>query len=165
MTKLLYLCLFVFWLPNLIFGINGQKMARTLQTARKSTGGKAPRKQLATKAARKSVYSFDEEEKQPEIPVKFGLEAYANMNQALPVAVETDNTKVQAEVAVSGINRPQHPLSAYGYFEKDRKNNEAWEKLTDSRRSAYAASAEKDRERFEREFRDYVSRLREHAHS
>jgi hypothetical protein len=32
-------------------------MARTKQTARKSTGGKAPRKQLATKAARKSAPS------------------------------------------------------------------------------------------------------------
>ena len=31
------------------------KMARTKQTARKSTGGKAPRKQLATKAARKQA--------------------------------------------------------------------------------------------------------------
>ncbi len=30
-------------------------MARTKQTARKSTGGKAPRKSLATKAARKSA--------------------------------------------------------------------------------------------------------------
>lgn len=30
-------------------------MARTKQSARKSTGGKAPRKQLATKAARKSA--------------------------------------------------------------------------------------------------------------
>eukprot|EP00956_Cyclotella_meneghiniana_P022852 scaffold43615_cov33-Cyclotella_meneghiniana.AAC.1 len=30
-------------------------MAWTKQTARKSTGGKAPRKQLATKAARKSA--------------------------------------------------------------------------------------------------------------
>lgn len=30
-------------------------MARTKQTARKSTGGKAPRKQLATKAARLSA--------------------------------------------------------------------------------------------------------------
>jgi histone H3 len=30
-------------------------MARTKQTARKSTGGKAPRKQLATKAARKTT--------------------------------------------------------------------------------------------------------------
>eukprot|EP00804_Cyclotella_cryptica_P017871 CCRYP_001260-RB/>CCRYP_001260-RB protein AED:0.06 eAED:0.06 QI:0/-1/0/1/-1/0/1/0/139 len=30
-------------------------MARTKRTARKSTGGKAPRKQLATKAARKSA--------------------------------------------------------------------------------------------------------------
>ena len=33
----------------------GVQMARTKQTARKSTGGKAPRKQLATKAARKSA--------------------------------------------------------------------------------------------------------------
>ncbi|XP_052588167.1 uncharacterized protein LOC128106642 [Peromyscus californicus insignis] len=32
-----------------------KNMARTKQTARKSTGGKAPRKQLATKAARKSA--------------------------------------------------------------------------------------------------------------
>ena len=32
-------------------------MAGTKQTARKSTGGKAPRKQLATKAAQKSVPS------------------------------------------------------------------------------------------------------------
>ncbi|TKR58702.1 hypothetical protein L596_030113 [Steinernema carpocapsae] len=32
-------------------------MARTKQTARKSTGGKAPRKQLSTKAARKSAPS------------------------------------------------------------------------------------------------------------
>ncbi|GKV52789.1 hypothetical protein SLEP1_g59352 [Rubroshorea leprosula] len=31
------------------------EMARTKQTAKKSTGGKAPRKQLATKAARKSA--------------------------------------------------------------------------------------------------------------
>ena len=30
-------------------------MARTKQTARKSTGGKTPRKQLATKGARKSI--------------------------------------------------------------------------------------------------------------
>jgi len=32
---------------------HSDSMARTKQTARKSTGGKAPRKQLATKAARK----------------------------------------------------------------------------------------------------------------
>jgi histone H3 len=32
-------------------------MARTKQTARKSTGWKAPRKQLATKACRKSAKS------------------------------------------------------------------------------------------------------------
>ncbi|EGR32832.1 hypothetical protein IMG5_069740, partial [Ichthyophthirius multifiliis] len=34
---------------------NKNKMARTKQTARKSTGAKAPRKQLASKAARKSA--------------------------------------------------------------------------------------------------------------
>ena len=37
---------------SLLYSFN---MARTKQTARKSTGGKAPRKQLATKAARKSA--------------------------------------------------------------------------------------------------------------
>ncbi|XP_062952798.1 uncharacterized protein LOC134377918 isoform X1 [Cynocephalus volans] len=42
--------------PTLLDIRNGaQTMARTKQTARKSTGGKAPRKQLATKAARKSA--------------------------------------------------------------------------------------------------------------
>ncbi|KAJ9521928.1 hypothetical protein QJQ45_024806 [Haematococcus lacustris] len=35
--------------------LSAADMARTKQTARKSTGGKAPRKQLATKAARKSA--------------------------------------------------------------------------------------------------------------
>ena len=34
-------------------------MARTKQTARKSTGGKAPRKQLASKAARKAAPATD----------------------------------------------------------------------------------------------------------
>ncbi|XP_036309028.1 uncharacterized protein LOC118727359 [Pipistrellus kuhlii] len=40
---------------SLIFKLLTSVMARTKQTARKSTGGKAPRKQLATKAARKSA--------------------------------------------------------------------------------------------------------------
>ncbi|CAJ1855036.1 unnamed protein product [Sphenostylis stenocarpa] len=39
----------------LYIGLHLYSMARTKQTARKSTGGKAPRKQLATKAARKSA--------------------------------------------------------------------------------------------------------------
>ncbi|XP_037568152.1 uncharacterized protein LOC119449027 [Dermacentor silvarum] len=37
------------------YGTSQHAMARTKQTARKSTGGKAPRKQLATKAARKAA--------------------------------------------------------------------------------------------------------------
>ena len=39
----------------IISSIATTEMARTKQTARKSTGGKAPRKHLATKAARKSA--------------------------------------------------------------------------------------------------------------
>ncbi|XP_030616090.1 uncharacterized protein LOC111168481 [Delphinapterus leucas] len=42
-------------LQYLIHCLQSHIMARTKQTARKSTGGKAPRKQLATKAARKSA--------------------------------------------------------------------------------------------------------------
>ncbi|XP_052888863.1 uncharacterized protein LOC128297281 [Anopheles moucheti] len=42
-------------LARRIRGERTSEMARTKQTARKSTGGKAPRKQLATKAARKSA--------------------------------------------------------------------------------------------------------------
>ncbi|XP_049712878.1 uncharacterized protein LOC126060665 [Elephas maximus indicus] len=41
-----------FYCPEVYSAVS---MARTKQTARKSTGGKAPRKQLATKAARKSA--------------------------------------------------------------------------------------------------------------
>ena len=42
-----------FALHEVIIAAITSNMARTKQTARKSTGGKAPRKQLATKAARK----------------------------------------------------------------------------------------------------------------
>ena len=41
--------------PQFNYNELSDTMARTKQTARKSTGGKAPRKQLATKAARKSA--------------------------------------------------------------------------------------------------------------
>ena len=43
-------------------------MARTKQTARKSTGGKAPRKQLATKAARKSAHATGGVKKTSSLP-------------------------------------------------------------------------------------------------
>ncbi|XP_032949807.1 histone H3.1-like [Rhinolophus ferrumequinum] len=50
---------YIYWcrrLPSAFsFLVSEVVMARTKQTARKSTGGKAPRKQLATKAARKSA--------------------------------------------------------------------------------------------------------------
>uniref|UniRef100_A0A8C0GBY7 Histone H3 n=1 Tax=Chelonoidis abingdonii TaxID=106734 RepID=A0A8C0GBY7_CHEAB len=47
-------------------------MARTKQTARKSTGGKAPRKQLATKAARKSTLATRGSEEIPALLCGFG---------------------------------------------------------------------------------------------
>ncbi|CUA75826.1 Histone H3,2 [Ustilago maydis 521] [Rhizoctonia solani] len=46
-----------FFLLAPLYPRNSQCEARTKQTARKSTGGKAPRKQLATKQARKSAKS------------------------------------------------------------------------------------------------------------
>ncbi|XAR54336.1 hypothetical protein NMG60_11029415 [Bertholletia excelsa] len=51
------LCVIVFnaFLSLVTESLLSFEMARTKQTARKSTGGKAPRKQLATKAARKSA--------------------------------------------------------------------------------------------------------------
>jgi histone H3 len=52
--KFFFFCIASFFPFYLVYYLN---MARTKQTARKSTGGKAPRKQLATKAARKSAPS------------------------------------------------------------------------------------------------------------
>ncbi|XP_050251939.1 uncharacterized protein LOC126698409 [Quercus robur] len=53
-NKLTFSSLFPHFLTNQT-DLTFLQMARTKQTARKSTGGKAPRKQLATKAARKSA--------------------------------------------------------------------------------------------------------------
>ena len=57
-------------------------MARTKQTARKSTGGKAPRKQLATKAARKSA------------PATGGVKSHTDTAQVLLFCVKSAGTKV-----------------------------------------------------------------------
>jgi histone H3 len=48
-----------------------ERMARTKQTSRKSTGGKAPRKQLATKAARKSAPSSGGLKHRPSKPHRY----------------------------------------------------------------------------------------------
>ena len=53
---LFYRCTNILMSSNMNFAIwSCLQMARTKQTARKSTGGKAPRKALASKAARKSA--------------------------------------------------------------------------------------------------------------
>uniref|UniRef100_A0A914XR44 Histone H2A/H2B/H3 domain-containing protein n=1 Tax=Plectus sambesii TaxID=2011161 RepID=A0A914XR44_9BILA len=54
-TRPLLLSISVYASSPLLPSLSNLTMARTKQTARKSTGGKAPRKQLATKAARKSA--------------------------------------------------------------------------------------------------------------
>ena len=41
----------------LIYSLTHKHMARTKQTARKNTGAKVPRKQLANKAARKTAHA------------------------------------------------------------------------------------------------------------
>ena len=53
--RLTFFYSFFFLVALCLFLLSDCTMARTKQTARKSTGGKAPRKQLATKAARKSA--------------------------------------------------------------------------------------------------------------
>ena len=56
-------------------------MARTKQTARKSTGGKAPRKQLATKAARKSAPATGGVKKVCVCLPTLAVEIYSNWNR------------------------------------------------------------------------------------
>ena len=74
-------------------GLLEVEMARTKQTARKSTGGKAPRKQLATKAARKvghilvlrdSVLSADN---QMCCPAPANCARFPSVRPLLPLAV------------------------------------------------------------------------------
>nr|AAR37358.1 histone phosphorylation reporter fusion protein [synthetic construct] len=71
-------------------GGTGGSLARTKQTARKSTGGKAPRKQLATKAARKSA---------PELMVSKGEELFTGV---VPILVELDGDVNGHKFSVSG---------------------------------------------------------------
>ncbi|KAK9905293.1 hypothetical protein M0R45_000345 [Rubus argutus] len=60
-------------------------MARTKQTARKSTGGKAPRKQLATKAARKSAPNHRRCEEAPQIPPRNCCSPVCNQTRLISV--------------------------------------------------------------------------------
>uniref|UniRef100_A0A8C4J813 Uncharacterized protein n=1 Tax=Dromaius novaehollandiae TaxID=8790 RepID=A0A8C4J813_DRONO len=75
-------------------------MARTKQTARKSTGGKAPRKQLATKAARKSAPATGGVKK-TKPPLTAGAVLIAVVwNHLLLVRALRDNSKTQQETKV-----------------------------------------------------------------
>ncbi|KAJ9587470.1 hypothetical protein L9F63_028276 [Diploptera punctata] len=91
-------------------------MARTKQTARKSTGGKAPRKQLATKAARKSAPSYRGSE---ENPIGTALEplhserSVANQKKhgaphpqaALPALGQRDSSGLKTDLSLPKLGR------------------------------------------------------------
>ena len=80
-------------------------MARTKQTARKSTGGKAPRKQLATKAARKSAPATG----QPSLSLTSTLffPRPPSIASCLPPAPHSPTLPVPTHLPC----RPAHPLS------------------------------------------------------
>ncbi|XP_077579631.1 uncharacterized protein LOC144201065 isoform X1 [Stigmatopora nigra] len=67
-------------------------MARTKQTARKSTGGKAPRKQLATKAARKSAPSTGGVKKPHRYSQSFNMESTSSTEAFKDDAASTFST-------------------------------------------------------------------------
>ena len=73
-------------------------MARTKQTARKSTGGKAPRKQLATKAARKSA------------PATGGVKKTSSL--------QTWNSCTSRNQKISKVNRAFNPKAPIPTFSK-----------------------------------------------
>ncbi|ODM86660.1 histone H3.2 [Orchesella cincta] len=81
-------------------------MARTKQTARKSTGGKAPRKQLATKAARKSAPA-PEESRSPivTVPVPLPSEKSVVTRRALSSSSASSHSNVLF-VKLLKISRP-----------------------------------------------------------
>ena len=87
-------------------------MARTKQTARKSTGGKAPRKQLATKAARKATqatggvkraplkydpFSLKCERKRQTSVTSFVIESVGGMDWGKPSELEEAVDKIMGE--------------------------------------------------------------------
>ena len=76
-------------------------MARTKQTARKSTGGKAPRKQLATKAARKSTIKGSGKY------VKFKIMLKKNYNLIFSIGIKKPHRYRPGTVALREIRRYQ----------------------------------------------------------
>lgn len=99
-------------------------MARTKQTARKSTGGKAPRKQLAAKAARKSTAPAAGGVKKPHryrsvpLPLFTSILPLANLLRYLLhlPPVQPRNSRSPGNPALPKIHRITHPkttVSAY----------------------------------------------------
>lgn len=84
-------------------------MARTKQTARKSTGGKAPRKQLATKAARKSAPSTGGVKKphryRYECLWKFSMRMLRYIFLTVPFASQARNCSAQRNPKIPKIDR------------------------------------------------------------
>ncbi|OAY84859.1 histone H3.2 [Ananas comosus] len=98
-------------------------MARTKQTARKSTGGKAPRKQLATKAARKSAPATGGGEEAAPVPAGDGGKSTELLIRKLPfqrlVREIAQDFKTDLRFQSSAVAALQEAAEAYlvGLFE------------------------------------------------
>lgn len=86
-------------------------MARTKQTARKSTGGKAPRKQLATKAARKNHASTGGIKK----PHRYRYKGEENSRKDQRTCVSEQTCKTKSNV--NHIKRCEYIDSIYILFD------------------------------------------------
>ena len=98
-------------------------MARTKQTARKSTGGKAPRKQLATKAARKSAPATGGVKKphryRPGTVALREIRRYQKTTELLLVREIAQDFKTDLRIQSSAVMALQEACEAYlvGLFE------------------------------------------------
>ena len=99
-------------------------MARTKQTARKSTGGKAPRKQLATKAARKSA------------PATGGVKGWPRVE---------DRGGARALAAAAPTQRRQRPISPGSIGNWDTSLEEKAEKAKLAKKKAEEAKLDAER--------------------
>ena len=112
------------WLVSIsciIFPVKHSSMARTKQNDRKSTGGKAPRKQLATKAARKSAPTAGGVKK----PHRYrpGTVALDLANRLKAVAEECrEFMRAKCEIRVD-FDHIVHTIFSLGLFDKQCTRN------------------------------------------
>jgi len=183
-------------------------MARTKQSARKSTGGKAPRKMLASKAARRWAPTQDDDEKVSDDVEddreKLEYSYLPNTTEKLPLIIiepfvtdffatpafvhgekkeNSDKTSSPANspsasasssssLSSSSLStstspdrkapeRPLGPSSSYSLYLRDHNGSASWEQLSEAQRQQYFTAAERDRKRFQQEYRQYCDAVRQ----